>query len=666
MSQTRHLAAILFADIEGYTAIMHRDEALAEAIAEKFRKHLGEQVALHNGHIQHWTGDGALCSFDSVVEAVRAAIAVQKEVQHDPMVPLRIGIHTGDVVLLEDELYGDVLNIASRIESFAIPGGVFISAKVYDEIRNQKDIRAVSMGMYHLKNVTEPMQIFAISSDGLVVPARKKMLGKGYRLKGLKLPLFLSIAAAMIALLTFAYFAYLKQAASASNSIAVLPFADLSATHDQEYFGDGLSEELLNRLSKIPGLKVIARMSSFSFKGANESIQSIGKKLGVTHILQGSVRKSENKIRITAQLTKVKDGTQVWSETYDRVPDDIFKIQDEIALAVVSKLQATLTNRNELSGNETNPQAYNLVLQADYLAAKGNAEDLVRARSLYEQALLLDSTDGRTWASLSLLYLKLTDDEKDKQPAISKAREFAEKAIALNPGITNGYIARGRIRQVYDWDWKGADADYEKAFSINPDNATVLHRKASLKRTLGDFAAAIELYKHAMELDPVNARLRNSFALTLMNANQLEEAKNQYIKTLELQPELGATRSLLSGIYLLENKMDSSRIQWEQEPETEWKLTSQALYYQVVGPKATADSLLNEVITNYAEVCSFQIAENYSRRNNAEQAFYWLERAYLNHDGGLAEIIGNPFLKNIESDPRYAAFLKKMGLPTHN
>ena len=163
MSQSRHLAAILFADIEGYTAIMHRDEALAEAIAAKFRKHMHEQVALHNGHIQHWTGDGALCSFDSAVEAVQAAIAVQKEAQQDPVVPLRIGIHTGDVVFMEDELYGDVLNIASRIESFAIPGGVFISAKVYDEIRNQKEIRAVSMGMYHLKNVTEPMQIFAIS-----------------------------------------------------------------------------------------------------------------------------------------------------------------------------------------------------------------------------------------------------------------------------------------------------------------------------------------------------------------------------------------------------------------------------------------------------------------------------------------------------------------------
>ena len=150
-----------------------------------------------------------------------------------------------------------------------------------------------------------------------------------------------------------------------------------------------------------------------------------------------------------------------------------------------------------------------------------------------------------------------------------------------------------------------------------------------------------------------------------MNANHLEDAKKQYIKTLELLPELGATRSLLSGIYLLENKIDSSRIQWEEEPETEWKLTSQALYYQVAGPKATGDSLLNVIINQYAEVCSFQIAENYSRRNNADQAFYWLEQAYVNHDGGLAEIIGNPFLKNIKSDPRYAAFLKKMGLPVN-
>jgi adenylate cyclase len=663
MSQTRRLTAILFADIEGYTAIMHNDEILASTIAAKFRKHLEEQVALHQGHVQEWNGDGALCLFDSAVAAVQAAIAVQQEMRQQPVVPLRIGIHAGDVLQREGKIYGDVVNIASRIESFAQSGGVFISEKIYDEIRNQHDIRAVSLGLYRLKNITEPMQIFAISGEGLLVPQRKRMMGKGSRVKGLKVPLLWVTAFVLIVIATLVYYGNLNRGNAVPASIAVLPFVDMSATKDQEYFGDGLSEELLNRLSNVKGLKVIARMSSFSFKGSNESIPVIGEKLGVTHILQGSVRKSENKIRVTAQLTKVTDGTQIWSETYDRMLDDIFKIQDDIALTVVNRLQATLVKPDELSGTQTNPQAYNLKLQGDYFVGKGTTANLMKAREFYEKALLLDSTDARTWASLSQTNLRLTEDESDKEAGINKTRKLAEKAIALNPNITNGYLARGRIRQSYDWDWKGADADYEKAYAINPDDAAVLHRKASLKKTLGDFEAAIELYKYAIELDPVNARLRNSFGLTLMNANQFPAARQQLKKTLELDPGFGVSHFLLSGIYLVEGKLDSSRIQWELEPEEEWRLSAQALYQQVVGPKAISDSLLNELINQFSDVCSFQIAAIYSVGNNTERAFYWLEQAYLKRDAGLAEIIGNPFLKNLEGDPRYATFLEKMGLP---
>lgn len=666
MSPTRRLTAILFADIEGYTAIMHGDEMLANTIAAKFRKHLEEQVALHHGHVQEWHGDGALCLFDSAVAAVQAAIAVQKEMRKEPVVPLRIGIHAGDVVLQEDKIYGDVVNIASRIESFAQAGGVFISEKIYDEIRNQHDIRAVSLGLYRLKNITEPMQIFAISGEGLLVPARKRMMGKGSRVKGQKLTLLWVIAFVLIIIATLVYYGYLNRDNAEADSIAVLPFVDMSATRDQEYFGDGLSEELLNRLSKVEGLKVIARISSFSFKGSNESIPAIGAKLGVTHILQGSVRKSGDKIRITAQLTQTKDGTQIWSETYDRMLDDIFKIQDDIALTVVNRLKSTLVKPNQLKGAETNAQAYNLLLQGDYFAAKGTSENLKKAREFYEQALVLDSTDARTWSSLSLTLLRLTDDEFDKESGVNKARQFAEKAIALNPDLANGYLARGRIRQTYDWDWQGAYADYEKAFSISPDDVAVLHRKASLKKTLGEFTESVKLYQQAIELDPVNTRLRNSYGLTLINANRLHEAKQQLKKTIELDPEFGASRSLLSGIYLLEGNPDSSRIQWELEPEPAWRLAAQTLYQQTVGQKNVADSMLNELIKQYGEVCSFQIAESYSQRNNADQAFYWLEQAYLKHDAGLSELKGNPFLRKLESDPRYAVFLQKMGLPNTN
>src|SRR5678816_1934425 len=280
MSQSRQLAAIMFADIVGYTAMMQEDEALAMNWRQKLKKKLEEEIIAHKGRILEFRGDGAMCSFISTIEGVRAAVALQLYMRSEPTVPLRIGMHTGDVIFDENNIYGDGVNIASRLESFAVPGSIFISGKVHDDIKNQKDIQTVSLGKYVLKNVKEQVEIFAISNPGMVVPEVHSLKGKGEKIL--------------------------------QKSILVLPFVNMSTDPEQEYFSDGLTEELISNLSRIKDMRVISRTTSMQYKSTTKDIKTIGREAGVSYIMEGSVRKYGSDLRITAQFIDAHQDTHLW------------------------------------------------------------------------------------------------------------------------------------------------------------------------------------------------------------------------------------------------------------------------------------------------------------------------------------------------------------------
>jgi len=302
----RLLAAIMFTDMVGYTALMQEDETKAKTNRDRHRKILEKSISHHNGEILQYYGDGTLCIFKSSIEAVDCAIQIQMKLQKEPKIPLRIGIHTGDIVYDAEGVYGDSVNVASRIENLAVSGSVLFSAKVFDDIKNHKEISAESIGSFDLKNVKKLVEVYAINNEGLVVPSATDV--KSRQKDELK-------------------------------SIAILPFVNMSSDPENEYFSDGITEELLNVLAKVEGLQVTARTSSFAFKGQNMDIKQIGVQLGARSILEGSVRKAGSKVRITAQLINAADGYHVWSETYDRQLDDIFEIQDEIARKITNSLR---------------------------------------------------------------------------------------------------------------------------------------------------------------------------------------------------------------------------------------------------------------------------------------------------------------------------------------
>jgi TolB-like protein/DNA-binding winged helix-turn-helix (wHTH) protein/tetratricopeptide (TPR) repeat protein len=454
-----------------------------------------------------------------------------------------------------------------------------------------------------------------------------------------------------------------------ATSIAVLPFSDLSAGKDQEYFSDGLAEELITDLTQIPGLKVVARASAFQFKGRNEDLRSVGQKLRVANVLEGSVRKEGNRVRITAALTKVDDGFQLWSETYDREITHIFAAQDEIARAVTQALQVKLLNTTgaefSASSRGTNPEAYQAYLQGQYFIARGqDREDLTKALAYAEQAIKLDASYAPGWAQQSQVLEGMARVSLvDSADGFRRARASAEKAIALDAGSASAYMTLALVEMNHDWDWEGAEASLKKAARLEPGSAAVLGNQAHLTRILGRVEEAIGLYEQAIALDPLRANFRLALGYELYVGGRNEEATAALQKAQELNPQLSSLH-LTYGQILLDEKRWQSALE-EMEKETgEWEnLSGEALAYYGLGRGEESDNALKKLIATHQKDAAYQIAEVYAYRGEVDKAFAWLGRSYQQRDPGTPEFKTDPLMKSLRQDPRFAELLKKMRLP---
>jgi TolB-like protein/cytochrome c-type biogenesis protein CcmH/NrfG len=458
--------------------------------------------------------------------------------------------------------------------------------------------------------------------------------------------------------------------ASLVPSIAVLPFTDMSREQDQEYFADGLSEELLNLLAQIDGLRVIARTSSFQFKGRSADIRTIAEQLGVANVLEGSVRKSGEQIRVTAQLIRASDGSHLWSDTYDRKLDDVFTMQDEIASAVVDKLRLKLLkDAAPVRAERHDTEAYNLYLQGRFYYARRTSESLDKAVECYRGALERDPDFVLAWIGLSQTYNFQAGGTGQISIAEGSqlAREAAEKALALDPESALGHAALGRVQNAFDWDWAAADASFNRALALAPTDPDVLGNVGVMDMTMGRFESARQRYQQAIERDPLRPPLHANMALTLIAMGRLSEAETSARRALEVAPSESGGYAWGIGLpVFLQGRYDEAADLAARERDEHWKHFAAALVPYAQGRSAEADANLNRLIAEDAEFMAFQIAETYAYRNEVDQAFEWLERAYRQRDGGVSEILGSAFLKRLASDPRYAAFLQKIGLPNPN
>jgi TolB-like protein len=454
-----------------------------------------------------------------------------------------------------------------------------------------------------------------------------------------------------------------------SKSIAVLPFVNMTSDKEQDYFSDGLSEELLNQLAQIPQLRVIARTSSFSFKGKEVDVATIAKALNVANVLEGSVRKSATTLRITAQLIRASDSSHLWSQTYDRDLTDVFKVQDEIAGDVVAALKVKLLPTQELpkAQRTSNAEAYQQYLQGRYYLNRFSVADFDKARVFLERACQLDPKFPLAWAALSQVWAGQTgwSDKLTRAQfaaGLAQARETAERALQLDPDLPEGLTARFQIQFLYDYDWKAAAGTIKRAQALAPSDPAILISAAQVAVIFHDYAGAVDLARKAVALDPVNAQVRAYLGNALLQARRPAESRAEYEHVAELNPSTPWAFGGQGLAYLFEGKNPEALAAVERETSEFARFVVTAVALWNLDRKAESDAALATLIKDDADVGAFQIAEVYSGRGDKDQAFAWLDRARRQQDGGLAYFPNDPLLDPLRSDPRWAAFQRKMGL----
>jgi len=446
------------------------------------------------------------------------------------------------------------------------------------------------------------------------------------------------------------------------KSIAVLPFVNMSSDPEQEFFSDGLSEELLNLLAKIPDLRVAARTSSFSFKGQNIEIPDIAARLKVAHVLEGSVRKSGNQLRITAQLIQADNGYHLWSETFDRQLDNVFQIQDEIAVAVVDALKITLLGEAP-TVRETDPEAYQLFLEGQFIRRQVSAETIPKAIDLFKKTLELDPGYAPAWAELAYAYMwnaGIGDMPIDEANLL--ADHAIEQALESDPDYAWTYFVRGVTKIFNKFDFKAGAEDYRLGLQLDPGNAYLIGANGTSARVLGHLDESIQFFNTALKLDPLMAEMRSWQGLTYQYAGQLDRAEVAYRTTLDLSPEFSGAHYRLGRVLLLRGKPDEALAEMERESSRVYHNTGLAMAHYVRGNTGESQQALDRLIRDDANSAAFQIAEVYGYRNEPDKAFEWLEQSLVIRDSGLAGTLGNPALLGLRTDLRWQPFLEKLGL----
>lgn len=645
MTQTRQLAAIMFTDIVGYTAIMADDEQWAFELLDKNR---GLQKLLIEKFSGQWIkelGDGVLATFSTVTDAVNCASSIIKGCNSINGLKLRIGIHQAEVVFENNDVFGDGVNIAARLQTIAPIGGIYISETVRSNVANRKEIETRFIKEETLKHVKEPIRIYEVVIDGAdTVQHAIRSADKG-----------------------------LKKIIP-GKSIAVLPFMNMSNDPEQEYFSDGMAEEILNSLSHLKDLKVAGRTSSFQFKGKNVDLHEVGEKLGVSTVLEGSVRKQGNKLRITAQLINVEDGFHMWSEKYDRNMDDIFAIQDEIALAITENLKVILLEKEKavFTKNYTqNAEAYELYLKGRFYL---NKRFLFQSLEQFNKAIELDPLFAKAHAGLADAYVILGFynylPAKDVMP---KAREAADRAIRLDNSLCEPYCSLGLYYASYEWKWKEAKNHFLKSIQLNPRyvQSHVWFGHYYLCWIEGKFEEGERHLNIAVELEPYNAMCYiNRFAV-LLTTGKWEAAFLSVKQGYEMDPDsMIGTRGMGLAYFYKKQYTEATRYL-----EFASKLSNYAAFNQVdlinlytsMGLSEKAGTVMEELklrvgAGKYVSSCMMSFA--YGFIGDIDEAFNWLEKAYEEHDAYLCIIQYYPFIPaNLRQDSRFSSFLNKMNFP---
>jgi len=631
----------MFTDMVGYTALGQRNETLSLAMVEEQRKLIRPILAKHGGREVKTIGDAFLVEFPNAVDAVRCAYDIQRAIREfnlslasDKRIHLRVGVHVGEVVETQGDISGDAVNVASRIEPLAEDGGVCITRQVYDHVMNKLELPMEALGPKSLKNVVVPFEVYRILmpwNDKGVISAK---LDK--------------------------------------TRIAVLPFANISPSPSDEYLADGLTDELITTISQLSGLQVIARTSIMPYKETRKTVSEVGRELGVGSVLEGSVRKVANKIRVTTQLIESDTQSHVWASTYDRELDDIFAIQSDIANRVADVLRIKLlsTERERIDKVPTrSTEAYILYLKGRNYVGERTLEGFKKALASFEEAVRRDSNYAQAYAGLSDCY-HLLENWGFVRPteAWPKAKEFATKALAIDDTLAEAHTSMAMALAITDWNWRAAEDEYRRALTLNPNYATAHHWYATHYLVFqGRLEEAIREMKAAYTLDPFSPVIATNFGRVLFLSGRQNEAIDQYRKTIEMSPSFAYAHVKLGMALVAESMMEEGRREIELaaqlSPELNEAQAALGYVYAMSGKVAQAETILGRLKTSsdsqYAS--STWIGVLCSALGDLDQAFEWLDRAVTDHSSTFPEYCTEPIFRLLKKDPRFGQLLIRMG-----
>ncbi|GJM34902.1 MAG: hypothetical protein DHS20C18_39030 [Saprospiraceae bacterium] len=637
--KTRRLAAIMFTDIVGYTALMQQDENAAAKARAHHREVFDQQHELYHGEILQYYGDGTLSVFQSVVEAVECAIAIQQQLQGTEPVPIRIGLHLGDIVTDGTEVYGDGVNLASRIESMGIAGGILLSKAINDELKNQKQISTQSLGHFELKNIEHPVEVFSVTNGGIKVPARSDLKGKQKK---------------------------------TAKSIAVLPFVNMSANEDNEYFSDGMTEEIINALAKIKKLKVTSRTSSFFFKNKNIPIPKIGRELNVSTILEGSIRLSGNRMRITAQLIDVDQDFHFWSETFDRSIEDIFAVQDEISLLIADKLREHLGHfdieDHLVEAQDVPIEAYKRYLKSRYHLLKMSKPDIEKGLSILEGVIEEVPNFALAYLGIHLGYTLLgTIGLEPANEAFAAGQPFLDKAIELNENLPECQLHLSYICFLQKWDLAGTYRHLNKSFEIRP-TVEYYQSMASTLVAEGKFSAALHYIDTALQLDPFSPINFHLKGFIFYSQEKYEKAIEWFEKGVKLKSQFMVSTLYLGQALLLMGRTREG-LQYFQnliddEPGDLMKLGGTTLSYAALGDIVQAEAGIAKLeaametdlmgrAMNLLILCQTMLGKQ-------EAAFQLIEQGIAYRLPMMVYLYVEPILKPLHDNPRFLELMREI------
>ncbi|HZP86807.1 MAG TPA: adenylate/guanylate cyclase domain-containing protein [Burkholderiales bacterium] len=644
----------LFTDIEGSTKLWESNPDGMRVALARHDMLLREWIGEHDGYIFKTGGDAFYAVFPRPEDALAAAVDAQLSLAAEQWpdgatIKVRMALNTGEAELRDSDYFGPALNRVARVLNLGHGGQTLITRRTHEACQAMpEDVTLKLLGEYSLKDLPEPQPIYQLCHP---------------ELRSIFRPLRVSQA----------------QTDETVPSIAVLPFNNTSKDEENEYFADGLSEELLNVLSKIRGLRVASRTSAFAFKGKEFDIPTVAQKLGVNHVLEGSVRKAGNRVRISAQLIHALTDKQLWSETYNRELDDIFAVQDDIAQSVVQELRERLLGpvadakaeaakviaevQQASKGRSDNPEAHRLYMQGQFFRDQLNQDALQHAVTCYESALALDPDYALAWAGLSRVYSdRAGQNWVPRREGFEKARAAAQKAIASEPTLPEAHTALGWVLWIYDWDWRGAEACFQRALELAPGSSLALNGAATLTGNLGRLEEAIGLFRRAVGLDPLNVGMNRNLGLYSLSAGAIQEAEAALNHTLQISQHTAMTYTWRAMVRLEQGRLDEALADAEKEVTEIFRLVATAVVRFARGEREASDAIVAELIAKHGADSPYQVAEVYGARNEADAAFEWLERTYAEHDPGLSYMKMDPFLKALRDDPRWKPLLQRMKL----